>query len=182
MTRAGLLRPRLKVLIRARIWPAALSCLCAGPLFAADALLPAPQQNLANPIAQQSRALLSATLERPLFAPSRRAPSREAPPPILATESPPPPEPPPSVTLLGIVKNDTETRAVLRAGSADKVLHLGLGDAVGGWTITAIEQRRLTLSLNDRTATVALFENREPHAPYKPPAAPARPPRAQARR
>jgi general secretion pathway protein N len=160
--------PTISISWRAQL--GAFLCLCWPAIAAAtDALVPAHgPDSVANPIALQSRELLSATLSRPLFLPSRRAPSREQPRPIAVAEPPPSPPAPPSVILLGIVRTDQTTHALLRSGSAEKVIHARIGDDIGGWKVTEIEPRHVTLSLNERSSSVALFDTREPRLPYKP--------------
>ena len=135
-------------------WPAAV--------LAADSAALAPNQRdgLPNPLAAQSMEGLSATVDRPLFSPSRRAP---APPPVPAAQAPappPPPAPPPNVVLVGIVMDGESARAVIRAGADKKILRARIGDDVGGWKVSQIEGRKLVLSLDDRLATFTLFNNR----------------------
>jgi hypothetical protein len=136
--------------------------LCLWPVmsFMADGAVRSQEPGVLNPVAQQALSRLSMTLERPLFAPSRH---KSAPPaPMVRVEAPPPPPPaPPKVELLGIMKNNQDIRAVLRVGSTEKVLRVHIGDEVGGWKIAEIAARRVTLSLDDRTTSVALFENHE---------------------
>jgi len=128
-------------------WPAAA--------LAADAAA------LPNPLAAQSLDGLSATVDRPLFSPTRRAP---APPPLPAAEAPappPPPAPPPNLVLVGIVMDGESARAVIRAGAEKKIMRARIGDDVGGWKVSQIEGRKLVLSLDDRLATFTLFSSRD---------------------
>jgi hypothetical protein len=101
---------------------------------------------------------LSATRERPLFSPSRRPPARP-PPPIIAAAPPPPP---PKLILFGIVMDSDEARAVVGVGTGEKTRRVRIGDDIGGWKVTQIEERQLVLSLDDRSATFTLF--RDQHA------------------
>jgi hypothetical protein len=120
---------------------------------------------LSNPLAGKVLDHLSATLARPLFAPTRRGKSNEAP-PIVRVEAPPaPPVPPPAVALLGIVKSDETTRAMLRLGGTSKTIRVQIGDQVGGWTVAEIADRSLIFSSDDRRAIVSLFKGLEPRAP-----------------
>jgi hypothetical protein len=48
-------------------------------------------------------------------------------------------------------------RAVVGGGTADKTRRVSIGDDIGGWKVTQIEERRLVLSLDDRLATYTLF-------------------------
>ncbi len=137
------------------LWPAMI--FASGPVRAEE---PASL----NPVAHQVLSGLTATLERPLFAPSRSKPAQPAPMPRV--EAPPPPPPaPPSVVLIGIMKNNQDICAVLRTGSADKVLRVRIGDDVSGWKVAEIAARHVTLALKERTTSVTLFENQETKSP-----------------
>ena len=106
-----------------------------------------------SPLAAQPFDRVSNTRDRPLFSPTRRPP---APPPAVAV-APPPPPPPPDVALLGVVMDGEQARAVVRTGSAAKILRVGIGDDIGGWKVGQIEGRRLVLLLDGRTATFTMF-------------------------
>jgi len=112
---------------------------------------------LLSPLAAQPLDRLSATRERPLFSPTRQPPP--PPPPVVAAPEPPPPPPPPppDVALFGIVMDGDEAHAVVRAGPSDKIMRVGVGDDIGGWKVAQIEERRLVLSLDGRTATFMMF-------------------------
>ena len=112
---------------------------------------------LSNPLAAQSLERLSATVDRPLFSPSRRPPPG---PVAQAPEPPVPPAPPPDLVLSGIVMDGQSARAVVRVGAEKKILHAQIGDNIDGWTVSQIEGRRLVLSLGGRYAMYTLF-NRE---------------------
>jgi hypothetical protein len=116
--------------------------------------LPAEGGALPSPLAAQPLDRLSATRERPLFSPTRRPPP--PPPPVVAAPEPPPP-PPPDVALFGIVMDGDEAHAVVRAGPAEKVMRVRVGDDIGGWKVAQIDGRRLILSLDDRIATFMMF-------------------------
>jgi general secretion pathway protein N len=149
--------------------PAAVLLLCwsavafaadtAAPAFAADAVAPAQNQRdaLPNPLAAQSMEGLSATIDRPLFSPSRRAPAAPAAPAAEAPAPPSPPAPPPNVVLVGIVMDGESARAVIRAGAEKKIMRARIGDDVDGWKVSQIEGRKLVLSLDDRHATFTMF-------------------------
>jgi hypothetical protein len=111
---------------------------------------------LSNPLAAQSLERLSATVDRPLFSPSRRPPAS----PVAKAPEPLAPPAPPDLVLSGIVMDGERALAVVRIGAEKKILHAQLGDNIGGWTVSQIEGRRLVLSLDGRSATFTLF-NRE---------------------
>jgi hypothetical protein len=133
-----------------------------GTTAALGADAPAPAQGssnvtLSNPLAAQFLERLSATVDRPLFSPSRRPP----PEPVAQAPQPPvPPAPPPALVLSGIVMDGERARAVVRVGAEKKILHAQIGDNIDGWTVSQIEGRRLVLSLDGRFASFTLF-NRE---------------------
>jgi hypothetical protein len=134
----------------------------ATPSCAADAAALAPNagNSLPNPLAAQSVESLSATVDRPLFSPSRRAPA-PPPAPVAQAPAPPPPAPPPNVVLVGIVMDGESARAVIRAGAEKKIMRARIGDDVEGWKVSQIEGRKLVLSLDDRLATFTMFDNRD---------------------
>jgi hypothetical protein len=138
-----------------------------------------PTAGLASPLAVHSLDRLSATRERPLFSPSRRAPAPPAPPP---PRPPPPPPEPPNVTLVGIVMDAEEARAIVQSGPKNEVRRVRVGDDIGGWKVAQIENRRLVLKLDSRQATFSMFSGQRKPAPRAAaqPAARAAAPRAAA--
>jgi hypothetical protein len=135
-----------------------------------------PTAGLASPLAVHSLDRLSATRERPLFSPSRRAPAPPAPPP---PRPPPPPPEPPNVTLVGIVMDAEEARAIVQSGPTNEVRRVRVGDEIGGWKVAQIESRRLVLKLDSRLATFSMFSGHRKPAPR---AAAQAAPRAAAQR
>jgi hypothetical protein len=141
-----------------------------------------PTAGLASPLAVHPLDRLSATRERPLFSPSRRAPA-PPPAPIIGPPPPPPPPPePPNVTLVGIVMEAEEARAIVRSGP-NEVRRVRIGDDIGGWKVAQIEGRRLVLKLDSRVATFSMFSGHRNPAPgaarrAAPGAAPGAAPRA----
>ena len=80
-----------------------------------------PGVGLANPLAAQSLEELNVTRERPLFAPSRRAPPVAAA-PVARRAEPVSPLPPPSVVLFGIIADADGARAIIRAEPTGQVV------------------------------------------------------------
>lgn len=76
--------------------------------------------------------------ERPLFTPGRRPP--EAPAATVSTAGTILDDPP---TVQGVAIAGTVAFALVKAG--DRVRRVALGGAVGGWTVVAIERRRVKL-------------------------------------
>lgn len=112
---------------------------------------------LANPLAAQPLDLLSATLDRPLFSPSRRPPP--APPSIVQAPAPAAlASSPPTVVLLGVVMDGETARAVVRAGADKRLLRAQMGDDIDGWKVAQIDGRKVVLASEDgRFATYRLF-------------------------
>jgi hypothetical protein len=126
---------------------------------------------LSNPLAAQSLDELSATLDRPVFLPSRR-PSKPPPPPpaVVTTALPAAPPSPPNLLLLGVVIDGEGARAVVRTGGERKALRAQIGDDIDGWKVSQIEGRKVVLSLDGRFATFTLFTNdrERPEVPVVP--------------
>jgi len=133
-----------------------LLCLCIPSARAAET--PAGEEAAANnPVGLQPLQELSATKDKPLFSPARRPPPRPAA-PAARQEPPPPPPAPPSVVVLGIVSENGDGRAAIRAsGAGDKVMRVRTGDDVSGWKVERIEPRRLVLTQGERSVDFALF-------------------------
>jgi hypothetical protein len=132
-------------------------CLCASLARAADS--PANGDvAISNPVELQPWRELAATRDKPLFSPTRRPPPKPVA-PVARVEPPPPPPPPPSVVVLGIVSENGDGRAAIRAGkgTGDKVLRVRTGDDVSGWKVERIEPRRLVLTQGERSVDFALF-------------------------
>jgi hypothetical protein len=140
-----------------RLTPAAV-VLLSWTTAALGADAPAPAQDgvtLSNPLVAQSMERLSAIVDRPLFAPSRR---RAPTPPVgLDPEPRVPLPPPPSLVLSGVVMDGESARVVVLVGAERRVLRAQIGDEIGGWTVSQIEGRKLVLSLDGRFATFTLF-------------------------
>ena len=146
---------------------AAFLCVLFVPVLAAGLTAAAAQQEQLpvapdNPVAAQSLVQLSATLNRPLFSPSRHPPAPPPPPPPVvpvAAPPPPPPAPPPNLVLFGVVIDGEGARAVVRTGAGGKLLRAQIGDDIEGWKVSQIEGRKVVLSLDGRFATFMLFSD-----------------------
>jgi hypothetical protein len=157
---------RRPTLIAVTLWTAALRSVAAEPAVPAKIHAVAPA---ASPLAAQPLDRFSATRDRPLFSPTRHPPAVAA----VAPAPPPPPPPPPNVALLGVVMDGEQAQAVIRAGPTAKVLRVSIGDDIGGWKVGQIEERKLVLLLNGRTATFTMFSgNNVKHWPNATTAAP----------
>jgi len=91
---------------------------------------------------------LTATRDRPLFAPSRRKPP--PPPPVAAVNAPAPPQEAQQqqkrqLTLQGIIKDPLETLILLRDASTSESITVRSGETVGKWRVFADSSYSVTL-------------------------------------
>jgi hypothetical protein len=115
----------------------------------------------ANPLWGIPLQQLSATRQRPLFAPSRRPP-----PPVVAYQlaSAPPPPPPkpaepekPRLSLVGTIAGGAEGIGVFQdLASSGSVLRLKMGEGHDGWVLRAVQRREVTLQKGSQTAVLTL--------------------------
>lgn len=135
----------------------ALPLCIVGPLATGAAV--ADDRALLNALSDLGPDRLAAFVSRPLFAPSRHAAAEPAAEPSPDPAATPPPDTeaaPPSLHLTGIIESGSDVAAFARDGETP--LTLRLGDAVGDWTVSAIDATTLTLTLGDRSADFRLFE------------------------
>jgi general secretion pathway protein N len=113
---------------------------------------------IGNPLWAVPLRELSATLERPIFSPSRRPP---APPAVAAVNVPVPPPPKPAeperplFTLVGTIVGDNGGIGVF-LDQARNVVRLKTGQDHDGWTLRAVRGREATFDKGARTATLSL--------------------------
>src|SRR5580704_14002929 len=115
----------------------------------------------ANPLWGIPLQQLSATRQRPLFAPSRRPP-----PPVVAYQlasAPPPPPPKPSepekprLSLVGTIAGGPEGIGVFQdLASSGSVLRLKMGEGHDGWVLRTVQRREVTLQKGSQTAVLTL--------------------------
>lgn len=106
-----------------------------------------------NPVSTMKRPLLRDTLERPLFAMSRRQPV--APPPTIVEPPPPPPPPDPGdLTLIGVMVGGDSAVALLRIKGRADTLSVRDGEIIDGWTIKRITPRGMDVTNADVAATI----------------------------
>jgi general secretion pathway protein N len=121
-----------------------------------------PSEPSANPLWAIPLSRLTATRERPLFLPSRRAPAPSvvaAPVAALAPSAPPPAEPErPLLTLVGAIASDTEGFAVFLDQATNTVIRLRTGQDHQGWVLRAVKGREATLVKAAISATLMLPE------------------------
>jgi hypothetical protein len=109
-----------------------------------------------NPLAAPSLDRLSATRERPLFTPSRRA-APPPPPPVASTAPVESAAGPPRITLVGVVIGVQGPRAVVNDTALNKIVRLRIGDEIDGWIVRQIDERLLVLSREGRSTSYKLF-------------------------
>lgn len=99
---------------------------------------------------------LEATRQRPLFSPTRRPPPPPAPVNETVVPVAPSVKPPPDIKVSGIILGDDRSVAIVRLGQDPNSVHLWVGSQVDGWTVEAIEARRILLRLGSRSLTADL--------------------------
>ena len=118
-----------------------------------------PTDPTGNPLWGIPISSLTATRERPIFLPSRRAPA----PAVAGTPvvvAPPPPPPPaeeqPTLTLVGAIAGDGEGFAVFLDQATNNVVRLKTGQDHQGWVLLSVKGREATLEKNKKAATLTL--------------------------
>lgn len=99
---------------------------------------------------------LSATRERPLFAPTRRRPPPPPPPHVVAVAPQHPPETP-RMVLTGIIEKPSETIVVLRNVATSESISLRSGESVGPWRVKAQNDHSVVLSNGTQQFTLELY-------------------------
>jgi general secretion pathway protein N len=113
-----------------------------------------------NPLWAIPLSSLSATRDRPLFTPTRRAPAQAVVGPVAA--APPPPVAPPAgperppLVLIGAIAGETEGFAVFLDQATNNVIRLRTGQDHAGWVLRSVKGREATLQKDLRTETLAL--------------------------
>lgn len=100
---------------------------------------------------------LIATRERPIFLPSRRAPTPTVagPQPVQVVVAPQPAAAPqrPRLVLVGAIVGDTEGIAVLLDEATREIVRLKTGESYSGWILRSVRGREVTLE-NERDSMV----------------------------
>jgi hypothetical protein len=115
----------------------------------------------ANPLWAMPLTQLSATRERPLFAPSRRPPPPAAPQIPQAAVAAPPPQPSESETppmiLVGTVIGESEVLGVfVEKNNPRTVIRLRQGEDHQGWVLRAVERRNAAVEKGHDRVILAL--------------------------
>lgn len=109
---------------------------------------------------------LSATRDRPLFAPDRRKP---APPPVVAVapdpsqmvQRPPPPPPPAQYELTGIIVSSGETIVVLLDQTTSESIAVHPGESVGPWTVQLNPNDTVTLKDGEKEIKLEMYAEQQ---------------------
>jgi general secretion pathway protein N len=113
-----------------------------------------------NPLWAVPLSALPTTQERPIFSASRRPPPRAVAASLVdETPAPPPPkqvDAPPPLLLVGAVVGEGDAIAILVNRTDQKVVRLRQGESLGGWSLTAVQPREVTLKQGDRSEVLAL--------------------------
>jgi len=137
----------------------ALSMLAAALLTTARAEEGGPSKR-GNPLWGVPLSELRATVERPLFSPSRHPPPPPLAVPTVAASPLPPPRPAepdhPPLVLLGTVVGERDEIAVFLDDTTKDVVHLKVGQFRGGWTLRSVHNRQIDFEKDNRIATLTL--------------------------
>ena len=120
-----------------------------------------PLEPTGNPLWGVPLSALTATRERPLFTPSRRAPAPAVAGPVAAAPALPPPPPPaepdrPQLVLVGAIANGSEGIAVFLDQATNNVIRLRTGQDHSGWVLRSVKGREATLQKDQQTTTLTL--------------------------
>lgn len=116
----------------------------------------------------------AATIARPVFFEGRKVPQpeeklpqslRKAQPPDLQPPPPPPPKAAPlpnSARLLGVVRQSGADRALIEAPPAHSAAWMMVGDRIGDWTVSEIQDTRATFKSVIGTVSLDLYPEATP--------------------
>jgi hypothetical protein len=103
---------------------------------------------------------LTATVERPIFEPSRRRPPAKVPDKVPADETaslPPASNPTgPPLVLLGAVDNERKSIAIFREQTTKNIVRLKIGDSHSGWTLRRVNGREATFNRGRETSLLLI--------------------------
>jgi hypothetical protein len=116
---------------------------------------------MGNPLWAVPLSVLSETVARPVFSPSRRPPS---PPVVAAPFVPPAKTPPPTatesdhpmLTLLGTIVGELDGIGIFLDEASNKAIRLRAGQVHGGWTLRSVRRRAANFERDQLEATLEL--------------------------
>lgn len=110
-----------------------------------------------NPLWNRPLATFTATRERPLFSPTRRAPpltlaARPVDQPVPAIQRPP-------LSLVGAIVGASDGLAIFVEDTTKDVVRLRTGESHQGWILRSVQSREATLERDRQVATFGLGPN-----------------------
>lgn len=127
------------------------------PTERADLVPVGEPAELLNPLSALSKAELSDTVERPLFAPARKRPPEISHDPAPIAQVEPKPEVP-SYDLVGVVRDGDRAIALIRDKKEGSSFRVEVGDMIGGWRVAKLKPKSILLERADGTSRyVTLF-------------------------
>ena len=126
-----------------------------------------------NPLWSVPLSALTSTQERPIFSLSRRPPPPAvAALPVEEANAPPPPKPadtPQPLVLVGAVVGEGDAIAILLDRTDQRVIRMRQGEAHGGWSLSSVLPREVTLKQGRRSEVLVLQRlDGQPAAPGAP--------------
>jgi len=112
-----------------------------------------------NPLWAIPLSALTATRERPLFLPSRRAPApavANTPVAVAPPSATPPAEEQPPLILVGAIASETEGYAVFLDQATNTVIRLKTGQDHSGWVLRSVKGREAIMQKDRKTTTLVL--------------------------
>src|SRR5947209_933186 len=149
-------------------WVIALGAHAATP----DAPITTGAAQPGNPLWSIPLNTLTATRERPLFAPSRR-PAMQAVPAVIANVPPPPPPPAQpeqlGLRLLGTIAGRDDGIAICLNLATSEVVRVRTGESFEGWNLRTVRGREATFAKASRQEVLAMPSPDDPRQPAMPP-------------
>ena len=120
-----------------------------------------PSARPVNPLWSIPLASLTATRDRPIFAPTRRPPTIVQAAPVKSEPPPPPPptlSPPsrPLLTLLGAIASDTDSMAIFMDETTKAIVRMKVGESHSGWMLRSVAKRQATLEMARQVAVLVI--------------------------
>jgi general secretion pathway protein N len=118
-----------------------------------------PSAEPVNPLWSIPLASLTATRDRPIFAPTRRPPTIVQAAPVKSEPPPPPTLSPPSrplLTLLGAIASDTDSMAIFMDETTKAIVRMKVGESHSGWMLRSVAKRQATLEMARQVAVLVI--------------------------
>jgi general secretion pathway protein N len=114
-------------------------------------------QGRGNPLWNRPLTSFAATRERPLFSPTRRAPSIPMTAPGLVQPRPAVTRPP--LSLVGAIVGEKDGMAIFVEETTKDVVRLRTGESHQGWILRSVQRREVTLERDRQITTLGLDAN-----------------------